>query len=170
MGHHDTRRVAVCGLLLGLAPCIAAAPPRAAAPPVLREVDCRPLSDACVPVPAALPSLAWHHASMPWAEWPRVLGSRQVRATMISAEIALARARGGWLEALPSSPQRLEHGRVPAALGAADTIAVRLDGGLSSRRLVRDAASMRPWPGLRPVPLTFVARPVGVLAPKPARR
>jgi exopolysaccharide biosynthesis protein len=47
---------------------------------------------------------------------------------------------------------------VMVALGARD--AVLLDGGISAQMLVRDSLTTRRWPGLRPVPLALVARPV----------
>ncbi|HET7190073.1 MAG TPA: phosphodiester glycosidase family protein [Gemmatimonadaceae bacterium] len=51
-----------------------------------------------------------------------------------------------------------ETAAVMGALGARD--AVLLDGGISAQMLVREKGATRRWPGLRPVPLGLIARPI----------
>ena len=54
-----------------------------------------------------------------------------------------------------------ETAAVMGALGARD--AVLLDGGISAQMLVREKSVTRRWPGLRPVPLALIARPMSAV-------
>ena len=77
--------------------------------------------------------------------------------------VALTRfdALGERLGAVPFGLTVPETAAVMGALGARD--AVLLDGGISAQMLLRDKGTTRRWPGLRPVPLALIARPLSAV-------